>query len=272
MTTAEDLSVFNWHAVLLRLLKPLTRFALRHGLKIQDVEAALAESMVQQAQIFLASQSQESNASRLSVMTGIHRREISRQLGDSSGDQNPSLIAKVLSIWQHTARYTTANGKPRQLTAGSDGSEFNCMVREVSKELNPAVVLFELQRVGAVAIASANGKSTATLVKGSFSPSDRLGGGMEILASDINDLILSVEENLTTDSPEKNLHARTVFDNVYAEDVEELKRWIRTEGHDFHRRLREKLAELDNDINPQSDRKGKKLEVVVSSFGRVLEE
>jgi hypothetical protein len=73
-------------------------------------------------------------------------------------------------------------------------------------------------------------------------------------------------------SAEKNLHARTVFDNVQVENLPELKRWIRTEGHEFHRRLREKLAELDNDINPQADRQGKKVAVVVGSFGRIIEE
>ena len=271
MNSVQDRSPRNWHAVLLRLLQPLTRFALRHGLKIQEIQAALAQSMVQQAQKELSARSQEQSTSRLSVMTGIHRREISRQLGDSSSDQNPSLIAKVVGLWQHSTRYLGANGRPRALHAGFEGADFNELVREVSKELNPAVVLFELQRVGVVSVDSVDGQTLAMLKKGAFSPSDRFGSGIDILASDIEDLICTVEENLTGDATEKNLHARTVFDSVRVENIAELKHWIRMEGHEFHRRLREKLAELDDDINPQPDRVGKRLEVIVGSFGRIVE-
>ena len=272
MEALQQNSTYKWHDVLLQLLAPLVRFALRHGLKIQEIESALSQSMVQEAQALLTQQSKQHSTSRLSVMTGIHRREISRQLGGSSSEHSPSIIAKVLGVWQHAKRYQGAQGKARQLTIGSDNCEFNLLVREVSKELNPAAVLFELERVGVVTLSQIDDTEYATLTKGTFSPSDRFSSGIAILSDDIDDLLHSVEENLVLQNSEKNLHARTVFDNVQIENLPELKRWIRTEGHEFHRRLREKLAELDNDINPQPDRLGKKVAVVVGSFGRIIEE
>jgi hypothetical protein len=271
MEALEDKSAYNWHNVLLQLLAPLVRFALRHGLKVQQIESALSESMVVEAQALLTKQAKQHSTSRLSVMTGIHRRQISRQLEGSSSDHDSSLIAKVLGLWQHGKRYRAQDNKPRQLSVGYVDADFNQLVREVNRELNPAAVLFELERVGAVSICHIDGKDFATLIKGTFSPSDRFNSGIGILSSDIDDLLYAVEENLVAESTEKNLHARTVFDNVQSENVAELKRWIRMEGHEFHRRLREKLAELDNDINPQADRKGTKLTVTVGSFGRIVE-
>ena len=72
--------------------------------------------------------------------------------------------------------------------------------------------------------------------------------GIELLAEDVDYLVRSVDENLRVQQS-ANLHIHTEYNNLLLQKLPEIREWIKTEGKNFHRKLRNYLSEHDIDIS-----------------------
>lgn len=213
---------------------------------------------------------EEVTDSRVSVMTGLHRRDVKRLRQDEKTyeGQQLSLLMRVIGRWRSDIDFVTKNKSPRILTYGTEESQFNELVSRVSKDLNPATVFFELERIKAIEKTSKGIK----LKVHSYVPSDDAEEGFKLLAYDVGDLVSAVESNILGDEEVPNLHVRTEYDNVRPEKLDEIRRWFIREGHLLHQRARNYVSQYDEDINPSPDFKGKGQKVVLSSFSFIEEE
>lgn len=249
-------------------LLPVVRLCMRHGLKLQDLIDSAKVQMVHEGALELARNGIKSNASRISVMTGVHRRDVGNieagQLPEHSNGKD--LIAKVIGQWQTDLRFLRSGGAPRVLsTQNGLKSEFARLVAAVSTDMNPASVLSELERIGAVE----HRRGGVVLVKSSFVPKGEPLEGFKICVQDIDDLTAAVEHNLFNTEELPNLHARTQYDNVRPTGVEALKHWFLREGHRFQAQVREIISQHDQDLNPDASFKGRGVRVVLGMFSHV---
>lgn len=203
--------------------------------------------------------------SRLSVMTGLHRRDVMRIYRDLEPKESPlSLTARVIGQWTQDKDFLTKGGKPRVLGFRGEESEFSQLVQRVSKDVNAATLIFELERQGAIQT-TARGLKLLHVAENSL---ENLEASYRVMSQDALDLMEAVSENLeTTDSQELNLHVRTEYDNVAVDRLPEIKQWLLVEGSKFHAKVRKYLSKFDYDINPtlSGPRGGK---VVIGSFSR----
>lgn len=250
------------------ILRPVAKFCLKSGFKIQDVTECLKEVFIEGAKAQLDTQGERITDSRLSVMTGLHRKDIPRVTEGAGRYVEPrGLIARVLGQWQNDPKYLSTAKKPRVLTVGSDKSEFYKLVESVSKELNPSTVLFELERVKAVK----REKRGLRLVVDAYTPKGDIEAALKILANDSSDLHSAIEQNLFTLQPIPNLHLRTEYDRIRPEAVPNIKHYLLKEGHAMHERFRKFISRYDQDINPDPKSEGPYVRVVVGTFGKVDE-
>jgi hypothetical protein len=175
------------------------------------------------------------------------------------------LIAKVMGTWQTDKEYLTAHGLPRLLSHGFVDSQFSSLVRSISKDLNPATVLFELVRTGSAEISNRG----VRLLKQSFVPAKDAEAGFSIAAKDVASLVEAVEENLTGAPVVPNLHARTHYDRIRLTDLNQLRADLVRAGHKFHAEVRTLLAVHDQDVNPDPAYRGEFAEVSVSAVSHV---
>lgn len=253
--------------LLVLVLKPAVRFCIQHSLRLQDLIECAKVAFIDVAGTELESLGKKANASRISVMTGVHRPDVVRLEGRTIEESAypPDLVSKVMALWQTDDRFLRADGTPRVLTIEGPESEFARLVQAVSTSVNPASVLFELERVEAIR----HGRSGISLEKWSYTPKGDAVAGFQILSTDCQDLSSAVEENVLQSPEIPNLHARTQYDNVRPEGIEALKRWFLREGHKFHLKAREIISQHDQDVNPSPKFKGKGLRVVVGAFSYV---
>lgn len=248
-------------------LKPIIRFCLRYGIKIQEVQEACKVLYTELAENEIKNKKGQVTESKISVMTGIHRRDVKRiRNEDYKYDSSRGLIMKVVGNWLNHPEYTTKANKPKVLSFGFENSDFNNLVESVSKDLNPATILFELKRVNAV-------KETTkgiTLISESYSPSGNIEEGVAILGNDIDYLFQGAEENIFEKNKIPNLHRRTEYDNIRPEGIEEIREELLKEGFAFHRKIRSILSKHDQDLNPKKGFKGKGVKVVLGTFSKVL--
>ena len=251
------------------VLRAAVRFCLRHNLRLQDFLECGKTVFIDESAALLREQDLKINISRISLMSGVHRRDVARirEYGLQLHYEQ-DLITKTLGLWQTGERFLTKARQPRTLTVEGAHPEFNTLVQEVSKDMNPASVLFELQRVGAVEVTNGSAK----LVVESYVPKGDPLKGFAILSNDTEDLTQTVEENVLHDPELPQFHARTEYDNVRPEFIPILKRWFLKEGHEFHARVREFVSKYDQDINPDAAFRGKGIKVTFSAFSNVKEE
>lgn len=244
------------------ILLPAVRFAIRHSLKIQDFTERTKAAFIKVAKEELSKRSQEVNLSRLSVITGMHRRDTSKfKDGVPTQGSEKDLISKIVGQWQSDRKYLSKERKPRIL----DNSEFNDLVRSISTDLKPGAVLFELERIKAVS----HVEGGLRLEIDFYIPEGDIIAGLDILRKDINDLVSAVEENIFTTPHLPNHHLRAEYDRVREDVAEAVKIWLLREGHAFQLRVRDYLANYDQDANPDPNYKGKYIRVMFGTFGRI---
>ena len=250
------------------LLRPVVAFCIRHSIRLGEVLDALKAVYVEVSREQLQRSGEEVNASRVSVMSGVHRKDVTRLLSSSTVSKaRQSLAARIIGAWRNGKRFCNVSGKPRVLTVEGKQSEFAGLVASVSADLNPYTVLFELERIGAVARTRGGLKLTSRL----YNPKGDVVEGISLLAADVDDLILAVEENLDGGTPlsTPNLHIKTEYDNIPANHAAVIREWCLKEGSAFHQRVRNYLSQFDRDLNPQSPRGGATIRVAVGAFSHL---
>ena len=222
--------------------------------------------MVQLAAEHVQSSSEKVSASKLSVITGMHRRDALRIYKEGPQVKTElSVASKVIGQWQTSANYIDKNREPKILTCEGEESEFFQLVRSVSGHLNPYTVLYELERTSSVEKSSLGLK----LKQADFVPKSDVLESARMMAMDVEDLMSAVEENITRVNEIPNLHLVTEYDNVTPEAEVKIRKWMLSTGAAFHKQARDFLSEFDRDSNPNLRNQKKSIRVIIGGFSRV---
>jgi hypothetical protein len=254
----------NSSSTLIRnLLRPAVRFALRRGIKIQTITAELKTLLVEEANHELARSREETTVSKLSVMTGLQRRDVQRFVAPplEPSIQHVDLLTRIIGTWCCDERFSRG-AKPSELSYEGPESDFANLVRSVSSDLNPATILFELERLRLV---EKDGE-TLRLLWNAYQISGDVDDAYTLLERDLSTLIEGVDKNITSRAAIPNLHISTRFDNVSTEAVAKIKEWILQKGAAFHAEIREFVGCFDKDINPTRYAERGGVKITVGSF------
>jgi hypothetical protein len=246
------------------ILGPIAHFCLSRAIKFQDFSEVAKRAFLGEAKKEMERLNLDPTAVRLSVMTGLQRRDVARlQSSPAEKDEEANAIGRIIGLWSENRRYQNANGRPRALNIEGKESEFAQLVRSVSKDLNSYAILFELERLGNIARKG----NTVHLKRPAYEPRGNLSQSYSILAADTRDLISAVEENIASPSSPINLHARTEYDNVDPKAAPKIRLWFLKRGAKLHAEARKFISKFDKDINPNCSDGG--IKVVLGSFSRV---
>lgn len=228
------------------LLRPAIRLALRSGILLQDLIQLAKEVYVEVAEDELLKITPKVNVSRLSVMTGVHRQDVTRifKARESLSDiATPTLLGRVIATWGQSPRYCGKNGRPRVLSFHGAGSEFWRLVQEISTTINPGTLVFELVRNGAAQKTSRGLQLVRQTVAAGMYPEKTY----ELLAKDIDTLTRVAEENISHQEVTNHAHYRTEYDNIILREIPAARAWIIEKCRVFHREVREYLSKYDAD-------------------------
>ena len=160
MTTSVDLTPpdgARLQAPLARLLRPLVRLLVRAGVTFPALCDLLRELYVNVAEYDFALSGKEQTDSRVSLLTGIHRKEVRRLRGAgapvSAVPATVSRTSRIIARWLADPAFTDEAGHPRPLprTAEAGHPSFEALVASVTKDVRPRAVLDEWLDRGLVA-------------------------------------------------------------------------------------------------------------------------
>jgi hypothetical protein len=139
---------------LLRLLRPLVRLLIAHNIGFPTLSRLLKSVYVDVALREFPLTGKEQTDSRISLLTGVHRKDVKRLRTQSEVidelPQQVSLGAQLVAAWTGVSRFLDEAGKPRVLPRLSlDGEEpsFEELVTMINKDIRPRAVLDEWLRL-----------------------------------------------------------------------------------------------------------------------------
>ncbi|MCP4327581.1 MAG: hypothetical protein GY791_03985 [Alphaproteobacteria bacterium] len=237
-------------AAIQRLMRPLVRVLLAHGITYPNFCALLKRTYVDVAEADpnLESGGKPPTTSRISVVTGVHRKDVKRLRAEQAPALEPSAMTSVSTLvigrWVGTAEYLDERGQPRVLPRRGDGPSFDGLVESVSKDVRPRTLLDEWQRLGLVTVDAAD---NVTLDTEAFVPREGFDELAYFFGRNLHDHMASAASNLLGErSP---LFERAVFyGGLTAESVAAIEERAEAAGTEALRTInRETLARRDDD-------------------------
>jgi len=141
-----------------RVLRPLVKLMLSRGITYPYLSELLKSLFVEVADRDFRIDETLPTDSRVSLISGVHRKEVNRLRQEQRTDQDAvptvvSLGAQLVAVWLGSAPYLDEQGQPRPLARfAKDGGDlsFEALVAGVNSDIRPRVVLDEWLRLGRV--------------------------------------------------------------------------------------------------------------------------
>ncbi|WP_407174073.1 DUF6502 family protein [Bradyrhizobium sp. STM 3562] len=192
------------HAPLARLLRPLVRLCIRSGMTFPALAQLLRELFVNVAEHDFALEGKEQTDSRVSLLTGIHRKEVARLRGAGAPvNETPATLSRTSAIiarWLAAPEFTDAKGEPLPLprTAANDAPSFESLVASITKDVRPRAVLDEWLDRKLVTI---NDNDQIVLVETAFVPRGEDDRKWHYLGRNLHDHIAAAADNVSSATP-----------------------------------------------------------------------
>ena len=206
MTDGErtGLEAGRLQAPLARLLRPLVRLAIRSGLTFPALADLLRELYVNVAENDFALTSKSQTDSRVSLLTGIHRKEVSRLRGAGAPVNvvpvSISRTSRILARWLADRDFSDGAGRPRPLprTGSEMEPSFDRLVESVTRDVRPRVVLDEWLDRGLV---TRDGEDRIILAEQAFVPKSGSDQQLYYLGRNLHDHIAAAVANVEGERP-----------------------------------------------------------------------
>jgi hypothetical protein len=250
-------------AAITNLLRPLVMFLLRNGVPYQTFADIAKRVYVDLATEKFDIPGRKQSKSRVSILTGLSRREVLRVKRLPAQDDLGALdrinrAARVVSGWVVDRRFSDESGQPADLPFEGGDICFRQLVKAYSGDAPVRAVLDELMRVGVVE-RTTDGK--IHLLEHSYIPKAGEIDKIAMLGSDTADLFSTIDHNIG--HPEAPFFQRKVnYDNLPSEALPELKKLAGEQSQALLERVDRWMSERDRDVNPQVPGTGRKRAVV----------
>ena len=238
-----------------RLLRPLVRLLIAHGVTFPALSALLKELYVSVAEAEFPVPDKKQTDSRIHVLTGVHRKDVRRLRAQTNAAAGPpatvSLGAGLVALWAGAERFVDISGKPRPLPRhrrAAGAPSFDDLVESLSRDVRPRAVLDEWLRLGIVSI---DDDDMVWLNTQAFVPEKGFDEKAYYLGRNICDHLAAGAHNLLGEGP-PFLDRSVYYDRLSPASVQKLADLSRTLGMEALLEINRqalKLAEDDEDYD-----------------------
>ncbi|MDR0208529.1 MAG: DUF6502 family protein [Pseudomonas putida] len=241
------------HAV----MRPLVRLMLRKGVTFNSFVNLLKEVFVEVAEREFRLDGKSPSDSRISLLTGVHRKDVRRLRAqvledDASLPEAVSFGAHLVSIWLNHAPFCEQPGQPRALPRlASVGGErsFDALVAALSTDIRARVVLDEWLRLGVVSV---DEEDQVHLQTRAFIPQRGFEEKIAYFRHNLHDHACAAVHNLT-EAGEPFFERSVHYDSLSLAGVQQLRDAIQTDGMQVLLAINQLAAELEERDPPPVD-------------------
>ncbi len=232
-----------------RVLRPLVRLLLAHQITYPFLASLLKRVYVEVAEHEFTIADKPQTISRLSLLTGIHRKDVKRLREEPLESDAPppvvSLGAQLVARWMALEAFLDENDHPRPLSRlprASDQPGFDELVASVSKDIRARAVLDEWLRLG---IAHIDENDCVRLNTEAFVPESGFDEKAHYFGRNLHDHVATAAHNLLGVGP--SLLERSVYyDELTPASVDELAQFAEEKGMEALQALNRRALALQN--------------------------
>lgn len=246
-------------AAVVRLLRPLVRLLLRkqvpYGAFADLAKWVYVDVAFKEFNISTSKQS----VSRVSVITGLTRKEVARLHKIVSPDDGVisheyNRAVRVLNGWMYDPRFVTDKGQPAQLPIEGKNSFFE-LVKHYSGDATPRAILDELVHTGAI---EKTDDGQVRLNRRAYVPSESQEEIIHILGTDVGLLLQTIDHNLVEGKFNPWYQRKVAYNNLPRECLANFRALSSHKAQALLEEMNQYLSQHDRDANPQSEGTGRK--------------
>jgi len=248
-----------------KLLLPLAGFMLRFGVSFREFSDLSKQAFVAAATRDFGLNGRPTNVSRVSLLTGIARKEVRRQRkmleeSDPLPPGKTSDATRVLSGWYQDPDFRI-DGKPAAL----DDSAYTKLCQRYCSEVPVSVTRKELERVGAVSV---DERGHYVVHNRYFRPAQSDPEWLLNAGSYLGELSETLNYNIDSgDEGRTRFLGRAIEPRIPLDAVESFHEFLEAEGQQFLEAVDAWLVAHDADGAPDTDAKTVRLGVGVFAIG-----
>lgn len=209
-----------------RVMRPFVKLMLAKGITYPFLSEMLKDLFVEVAENEFKIGGKSSTDSHLSLLTGIHRKDIKRLRHGAQSDTEPvpqavSLGARLVGLWTSDPRFLDENNRPRPLPRFTkEGGEisFEGLVTSVSCDIRSRVVLDEWLRLG---VAHFDDSNRVCLNTAAFIPANGFDEKVYYFGHNLHDHAAAAASNLLGEN-QPYLERSVYYDGLSADSVKAL--------------------------------------------------
>lgn len=239
-------------AAVLRLFRPLVRILLRNGVSYRTFADFAKWVYVDVATKEFSIKGRKQTISRVSVITGLSRKEVKRvrelpRPDDSASIERYNRAARIIAAWRREESFQDDEGKPASLPLDGPGATFSELVKRFSGDVPARAILDELIRVGAVERLE---DGRVHLIVRAYIPESSDADKLHILGTDVGHLISTIDHNIKPDPSGPLFQRKVAYDNLPDEVLPEFRKLSVKRAQGLLENLDEWLAQRDRDVTP----------------------
>jgi len=249
------------------VVRPLVRILLRHGISFAEFADVLKAVYVEVAVSDFKVERKRGTKSRIAVMTGLTRKEVSRIIEIAGTEtegirSNLNRMARVLAGWHTDPDFIGPYGMPLEIRYEEEGLSavtFSTLVKRYSGDMSTRSMLDELMRVGVV-IETEPG--WLKVLRRDYEPQSLAQDSFERVGEVVKNFIDTVDFNLQKEETGRSRFERIVYspEGIRSEDMELFDKFV-------NERCQALLEEIDNWIAQLDLPKGDKESVTHTGVG-----
>ena len=254
----------------LSILRPLVRYLIGRGWTYPALGETLKAVYVEVALQHPAEDGKTITDSRVSLLTGMHRKDVKRLRAVLSEHASvpvlphgAALAARVVAAWTSTPRYLDANRKPKVLPLRGhlNRASFEGLVRETKADMRANVILDELVRAGVADIDEAGKVHLLRSAYVSDIPRDKL----VYLGDNIADHLQSALHNVAgQDKP--FLERAVYYEVVDVDEIEALRPELYQLSEEFLQAINRRVMPLNRKASRDGKKAGRRMRMGVYYF------
>jgi len=208
------------------LLQPLAELAVGQGVLLATVEEMLKTAFVNAARNAVAKSGSERVVSRVSTVTGLNRREVTRliQANTDVVAPKPSPATRVFTRWLSDPAWKNPAGDPLALPRQGPAPSFEVLAQSITRDVHPRSLLDELCRLG---LAQIDG-DTVHVTSRSFVPKGDSARMLGFVGSNVGDHLRASIANVLADRP-PHFEQAIFADGLSAASVQAAHALVRTQ-------------------------------------------
>jgi hypothetical protein len=210
-----------------RLLRPLVRLLIQGGITFPVLADLLRGLYVEVAARDLLKDPRAQTDSRISLLTGVHRKEIRRWRSETHAPEAvPPVITRtsqIIARWLRADEYVDTEGQPRplpRLPRPEGGPSFESLVQSVTSDVRPRAVLDDWLNHGIVTVDAAD---RVVLDTAAFVPRPGSAEQLFYFGRNLHDHLSAAAANVTAAGPAPFIERAAHYDNLSPATVARLE-------------------------------------------------